>query len=133
MPAGLLPLTPDEDGDLDFEPGIYISVAVGFVVGLGSFIGALALLGHCVKDQKSLLLQLKNNLKFNFSVPVRFVNWTQSNNCCDWKRVTCNQGGHVTGLDLNSESIPSSLPLLPFYFVDGQHCFARNGSRFSNE
>ncbi|KAL7248601.1 hypothetical protein ACSBR2_003356 [Camellia fascicularis] len=43
MPVGVLPLTPDEDGDFDFEPGICISFAVGFVVGLGSFIGALAL------------------------------------------------------------------------------------------
>ncbi|KAI8015600.1 Receptor-like protein 33 [Camellia lanceoleosa] len=43
MPAGVLPLTPDEDGDLDFEPGIYVSFAVGFVVGLGSFLGALVL------------------------------------------------------------------------------------------
>ncbi|KAL7265591.1 hypothetical protein ACSBR1_003382 [Camellia fascicularis] len=29
--------------EFDFEPGIYTSFAVGFVVGLGSFIGALAL------------------------------------------------------------------------------------------
>ncbi|KAL7234952.1 hypothetical protein ACSBR1_018427 [Camellia fascicularis] len=58
-----------------------------------------------MEDQKSLLLQLKNNLKFSFSVSVRLVNWTQSNDCCGWKGVTCDQAGHISGLDLNSESI----------------------------
>ncbi|THG06288.1 hypothetical protein TEA_027499 [Camellia sinensis var. sinensis] len=193
MPAGVLPLTPDADGDLDFEPRIYKSFAVGFVVGLGSFIGALALCkrwsfhgeipntvgalvsicvlnsvskmantgsfvgyfytyrlggatfrrsgnsvvhclarmavelvelkswmeeffliaseavglvsGQCLTDQRSLLLQLKKTLNFTSVSKLRLVNWTQSNDCCGWKGVTCDQSGHVTGLDLNSESI----------------------------
>ncbi|KAL7234953.1 hypothetical protein ACSBR1_018428 [Camellia fascicularis] len=41
MPAGVLPLTPDEEGHLDFEPGIYVSVAVGFVIGWEASLGHL--------------------------------------------------------------------------------------------
>ncbi|KAI8015599.1 Receptor-like protein 6 [Camellia lanceoleosa] len=59
----------------------------------------------CLEDKKSLLLQLKNSLKFNPAISVRLVNWTPSNGCCGWKGVTCDQAGHVLVLDLNSESI----------------------------
>ncbi|THG06287.1 hypothetical protein TEA_027498 [Camellia sinensis var. sinensis] len=59
----------------------------------------------CLEDQKSLLLQLKNSLKFNPVISVRLVNWTPINDCRGWKGVTCDQAGHVTGLNLNSESI----------------------------
>ncbi|GMP51307.1 hypothetical protein CsSME_00017585 [Camellia sinensis var. sinensis] len=68
-------------------------------------IRAIPVYSQCLEDQKSLLLQLKNSLKFNPAISVRLVNWTPSNDCCGWKGVTCDQAGHVTGLDLNSESI----------------------------
>ncbi|KAI8015602.1 Receptor-like protein 6 [Camellia lanceoleosa] len=61
--------------------------------------------GQCLTDQRSLLLQLKKTLNFTSANKLRLVNWTQSNDCCGWKGVTCDQSGHVTGLDLNSESI----------------------------
>ncbi|KAF5953588.1 hypothetical protein HYC85_006444 [Camellia sinensis] len=47
---------------------------------------------QCLEDQKSLL-----------------VNWTPSNDYCGWKGVTCDQAGHVTGLDLNSEFISGGI------------------------
>ncbi|KAL7248597.1 hypothetical protein ACSBR2_003352 [Camellia fascicularis] len=64
---------------------------------------------QCLEDQKSLLLQLKNSLKFNPAISVRLVNWTPSNDCCGWKGVTCDQAHHVTGLDLNSEFISGGI------------------------
>ncbi|KAF5953586.1 hypothetical protein HYC85_006442 [Camellia sinensis] len=64
---------------------------------------------QCLEDQKSLLLQLKNSLKFNPPISIMLVNWTPSNDCCGWKGVTCDQAGHVTGLDLNSDSISSGV------------------------
>ncbi|KAL7265590.1 hypothetical protein ACSBR1_003381 [Camellia fascicularis] len=39
------------------------------------------------------------------------VNWTPSKDCCGWKGVTCDQVGHVTGLDLSSESISGGIDL----------------------
>ncbi|KAF5953585.1 hypothetical protein HYC85_006441 [Camellia sinensis] len=60
---------------------------------------------QCLEDQRSLLLQLKKTLDFNLIFSVKLVNWTQGNDCCGWKGVTCDQNGRVTGLDLNSESI----------------------------
>ncbi|CAL5388809.1 unnamed protein product [Camellia sinensis] len=60
---------------------------------------------QCLEDQRSLLLQLKKTLDFNLTFSVKLVNWSQGNDCCGWKGVTCDQHGRVTGLDLNSESI----------------------------
>ncbi|KAI8026502.1 Receptor-like protein 7 [Camellia lanceoleosa] len=64
---------------------------------------------QCLEDQRSLLLQLQNSLKFNPAISVKLVNWTPSKDCCDWKGVTCDQAGHVTGLDLNSEFISGGI------------------------
>ncbi|XP_028098238.1 receptor like protein 22-like [Camellia sinensis] len=64
---------------------------------------------QCLEDQRSLLLQLQNSLKFNPAISVKLVNWTPSKDCCDWKGVTCDQAGHVTGLDLNSEFISDGI------------------------
>ncbi|XP_058214627.1 receptor-like protein 7 [Rhododendron vialii] len=60
---------------------------------------------QCLEDQKSLLLQLKNGLQFDPDSSAKLVNWTQSNDCCQWNGVTCDHFGRVIGLDLNTESI----------------------------
>ncbi|KAF7845300.1 receptor-like protein 7 [Senna tora] len=62
---------------------------------------------HCLEDQKSLLLQLKNSLSLEFdeSSSTKLVSWNQNLNCCDWIGVSCDEEGHVTGLDLSGESI----------------------------
>ncbi|XP_058214306.1 receptor-like protein 33 [Rhododendron vialii] len=65
--------------------------------------------GKCLKDQKSLLLQLKNNLQFDLDFSVKLVTWAQSNDCCQWNGVTCDHFGRVIGLDLNTESISGGL------------------------
>ncbi|XP_028769686.1 receptor-like protein 32 [Neltuma alba] len=60
---------------------------------------------RCLEDQKSLLLRLKNSLRFNESGSIKLVSWDQSSSCCEWGGVTCDEQGHVTGLDLSGESI----------------------------
>ncbi|KAF7845292.1 receptor-like protein 7 [Senna tora] len=61
--------------------------------------------GHCLEDQKSLLLQLKNSFSFQESGSTKLVLWNESLTCCDWVGVSCDEEGHVTGLDLSAESI----------------------------
>ncbi|XP_028087114.1 receptor-like protein 7 [Camellia sinensis] len=76
-----------------------------FLIPFFTFLVTGLVSGQCLTDQRSLLLQLKKTLNFTSVSKLRLVNWTQSNDCCGWKGVTCDQSGHVTGLDLNSESI----------------------------
>ncbi|KAF7143869.1 hypothetical protein RHSIM_Rhsim05G0219900 [Rhododendron simsii] len=64
---------------------------------------------HCLENQKSLLLQLKNGLQFNPNSSVKLVNWARTNDCCQWNGVTCDHFGRVIGLDLNTESISGAL------------------------
>ncbi|KAF7143697.1 hypothetical protein RHSIM_Rhsim05G0220600 [Rhododendron simsii] len=64
---------------------------------------------QCLHKQKSLLLQLKNTLTFNPENSSKLTNWTQTLDCCQWEGVTCDQNGHVTGLDLSSESITNGI------------------------
>ncbi|THG19732.1 hypothetical protein TEA_028284 [Camellia sinensis var. sinensis] len=60
---------------------------------------------QCLEDQRSLLLQLKNCLKFNRIISDKLVNWTPNSDCCGWKGVTCGQ----VGLNLNSEFISGGI------------------------
>ncbi|AES86942.1 putative leucine-rich repeat-containing, plant-type, leucine-rich repeat domain, L [Medicago truncatula] len=65
--------------------------------------------GYCHGHQRSLLLQLKNNLIFNSEISSKLVHWKQSeHDCCQWDGVTC-KDGHVTALDLSQESISGGL------------------------
>ncbi|XP_065625774.1 receptor-like protein 7 [Quercus suber] len=65
--------------------------------------------GQCLDDQKSLLLQFKNSLKFNTTFSTKLVHWNVSRDCCSWEGVTCSNEsfskGHVIGLNLTDESI----------------------------
>ncbi|XP_059668047.1 receptor-like protein 7 [Cornus florida] len=66
--------------------------------------------GQCLNDQPSLLVQLKNSLKFDSSFSTKLIHWNQNQNqstdCCHWSGVSCdNTTGRVIGMDLNSESI----------------------------
>ncbi|KAM7477819.1 hypothetical protein LguiA_026032 [Lonicera macranthoides] len=61
---------------------------------------------QCLEDQRSLLLQLKNTLKFYSSSSTKLVQWNHHNkDCCLWEGITCSKAGHVTGLDLSGEFI----------------------------
>ncbi|XP_057458080.1 receptor-like protein 7 [Lotus japonicus] len=59
----------------------------------------------CLEDQQLQLLQLKNSLKLNLDRSSKLKLWNQSIACCDWSGVSCDDGGHVIGLDLSGESI----------------------------
>ncbi|XAR68789.1 hypothetical protein NMG60_11000155 [Bertholletia excelsa] len=61
--------------------------------------------GQCLPDQRSLLVQLKSNLKYNSSFSVKVVTWTDETDCCNWKGVGCDEVGCVTSLDLSNEFI----------------------------
>ncbi|XP_027337247.1 receptor-like protein 7 [Abrus precatorius] len=61
---------------------------------------------QCREDQRSLLLELKNNLKFEHESSSKLKWWNQSTACCEWRGVTCDEERHVIiGLDLSGESI----------------------------
>ncbi|XP_058734536.1 receptor-like protein 43 [Vicia villosa] len=59
----------------------------------------------CLQDQQSLLLQLKNNFTFDPQFSTKLKLWNENTACCNWSGVTCNNEGHVIGLDLSQESI----------------------------
>ncbi|KAK4724679.1 hypothetical protein R3W88_027458 [Solanum pinnatisectum] len=50
--------------------------------------------GHCLGDQKALLLKLKNGLTFDSSLSTKL-----------WPGVSCDQKGHVLVLELDNETI----------------------------
>ncbi|XP_061368233.1 receptor-like protein 35 [Gastrolobium bilobum] len=64
--------------------------------------------GSCLSHQRSMLLHLKNNLIFNITKSQKLILWNQSDDCCLWPGVTCNEG-HVIALDLSHESISGGL------------------------
>ncbi|XP_062165764.1 receptor-like protein 6 [Alnus glutinosa] len=76
--------------------------------------------GQCLGSQKSLLLQLKNNLTFypltfNPAMSKKLAQWNQSHDCCFWEGVNCAEG-HVIGLDLSNEAISGGLDNLSSLF-----------------
>ncbi|KAF3448069.1 hypothetical protein FNV43_RR08777 [Rhamnella rubrinervis] len=64
--------------------------------------------GQCLSDQRSLLLQLKKNLKFNSARSKKLVQWNEASDCCLWQGVICEEG-RVTGLNLSNESITGGI------------------------
>ncbi|XP_058729115.1 receptor-like protein 7 [Vicia villosa] len=65
----------------------------------------LVVSAKCLQDQQSLLLQFKNNLTFDSQSSTKLKLWNENTACCNWSGVTCNNEGHVIGLDLSYESI----------------------------
>ncbi|XP_020235701.1 receptor-like protein 9DC3 [Cajanus cajan] len=61
--------------------------------------------GQIVEDQQQSLLKLKNSLEFEHEKSSKLVYWNSSIDCCEWRGVTCDEEGHVIGLDLSGESI----------------------------
>ncbi|GJT59666.1 leucine-rich repeat protein [Tanacetum coccineum] len=64
---------------------------------------------QCLSDQKSSLLSLKNDLKFDSSHSTKLVGWNRSVECCTWGGVSCDETGHVIVLDLRNESISGGI------------------------
>ncbi|PQQ00593.1 receptor-like protein 12 isoform X1 [Prunus yedoensis var. nudiflora] len=59
-------------------------------------------------DQQSLLLQLKNSLKFNSAESKKLAQWKNGSDYCSWEGVSC-KDRCVSHLDLSSESISGGL------------------------
>nr|KYP33486.1 LRR receptor-like serine/threonine-protein kinase GSO1 [Cajanus cajan] len=64
--------------------------------------------GYFVGQECSTLLHLKNSLIFNPTISKKLSLWNQSEDCCQWHGVTCNEG-LVVALDLSEESISGGL------------------------
>ncbi|XP_055814358.1 receptor-like protein 47 [Solanum dulcamara] len=73
----------------------------------------------CLQDQKTLLLQLRNNLTYNSEISPKLVKWNpRIDDCCKWQGVSCNGAGQVIGLDLSDESFSGSInPLANLKFL----------------
>ncbi|CAL9002859.1 unnamed protein product [Prunus brigantina] len=64
---------------------------------------------QCPSDQQSLLLQLKNSLKFDSAKSNKLKQWKNGSDYCSWEGVSCKEDGCVSHLDLSSESISGGL------------------------
>ncbi|CAJ1949387.1 unnamed protein product [Sphenostylis stenocarpa] len=64
--------------------------------------------GYLLGHECSMLLHLKNSLTFNPTISKKLTLWNQSEDCCQWHGVTCNES-RVIALDLSEESISGQL------------------------
>ncbi|XP_057803055.1 receptor-like protein 19 [Salvia miltiorrhiza] len=64
---------------------------------------------QCLHHQKTLLLQLRNELNFDSSASTKLVQWNQSDECCKWHGVECDPSGYVVGLQLDNEYISGGI------------------------
>ncbi|KAK4407620.1 Receptor-like protein 35 [Sesamum angolense] len=60
---------------------------------------------QCLEDQRTVLLELKNDLIFDSTLSTKLVLWNQTRDCCSWEGVECDGTGHVINLQLNEEGI----------------------------
>ncbi|KAL1542427.1 receptor-like protein 7 [Salvia divinorum] len=77
-----------------------------FISILSSFIFTHSSCAQCLHHQKSLLLQLKNELIFNSSISSKLVHWNQSD---EWYGVECDAAGNVVSLQLDDEAISGGI------------------------
>ncbi|KAH6769317.1 hypothetical protein C2S51_014653 [Perilla frutescens var. frutescens] len=64
---------------------------------------------QCLDDQKTLLLELKNELIFDSSISEKLVQWNQTDECCSWYGVECDGAGYVISLQLDDEAISGGI------------------------
>nr|GMD78936.1 receptor-like protein 12 [Ipomoea batatas] len=86
-------------------------------------------LGHCLPDQKSVLLQIRSEITYNSSASTKLVLWDEGADCCEWPGLSCNAAtGFITSLDLSDDesirggfnvSLLSKLPSLSVIRLDG--------------
>nr|GMD78921.1 receptor-like protein 12 [Ipomoea batatas] len=61
-------------------------------------------LGHCLPDQKSVLLQIRSEITYNSSESTKLVLWDEGGDCCRWPGLSCNAAtGFITSLDLSDD------------------------------
>nr|GME06585.1 receptor-like protein 12 [Ipomoea batatas] len=85
-------------------------------------------LGHCLPNQKSVLLQIRSEITYNSSESTKLALWDEGADCCRWPGLSCNAAtGFITSLDLSDGSIRggfnvsllSKLPSLSVIRLDG--------------
>ncbi|KAL0458937.1 UNVERIFIED_CONTAM: Receptor-like protein 40 [Sesamum latifolium] len=59
--------------------------------------------------QRTLLLELKNDLIFDSTQSTKLVLWNQTQDCCSWDGVECDGAGHVISLQLDEEGISGGI------------------------
>ncbi|KAL0389162.1 UNVERIFIED_CONTAM: Receptor-like protein 40 [Sesamum calycinum] len=64
---------------------------------------------QCLEDQRTLLLELKNELIFSSTVSTKLVLWNHTQDCCSWEGAECDGAGHVISLQLNEEGISGGI------------------------
>ncbi|KAL0419349.1 UNVERIFIED_CONTAM: Receptor-like protein Cf-9 [Sesamum radiatum] len=64
---------------------------------------------QCLEDQRTLLLELKNDLIFESTLSTKLVLWNQTQDCCSWYGVECDGTGHVISLQLYQEGISGGI------------------------
>ncbi|KAL0389158.1 UNVERIFIED_CONTAM: Receptor-like protein Cf-9 [Sesamum calycinum] len=64
---------------------------------------------QCLEDQRTLLLELKNELIFDRPQSRKLVLWNQTQDCCSWDGVECDGTGHVISLQLDQEGISGGI------------------------
>ncbi|XP_057789477.1 receptor-like protein 7 [Salvia miltiorrhiza] len=63
----------------------------------------------CLHYQKTVLLQLKDELSFDSYISTKLVRWNESDECCKWPGVECDAAGYVVSLQLDHESISGGI------------------------
>ncbi|XP_031102079.1 receptor like protein 27-like isoform X2 [Ipomoea triloba] len=83
-------------------PWLFLISLLGIICGFNISLVA----AQCMSDQKTLLLQLRSSLKFDPTFSTKLVYWNRNTeNCCYWPGVECDDSGHVISLILDNESI----------------------------
>ncbi|GKD08920.1 putative leucine-rich repeat domain superfamily protein, partial [Tanacetum coccineum] len=66
--------------------------------------------GQCQINHQTILIQLKNELQFDYSLSTKLVSWKpNATDCCSWGGVTCSIKGEVIGIDLSNEIISGGI------------------------
>nr|GLL45328.1 receptor-like protein 12 [Ipomoea trifida] len=60
-------------------------------------------LGHCLPDQKSVLLQIRTEITHNSFASPKLMLWDEGGDCCRWPGLSCNDAGYITSLDLSGD------------------------------
>ncbi|PIN00752.1 Leucine-rich repeat protein [Handroanthus impetiginosus] len=71
---------------------------------------------QCLADQKSLLLGLRNSLRFDLSYSTKLVHWNHTKDCCNWDGVECDVFGHIISLQLDQEMISGGIENSEYLF-----------------
>nr|GMD75362.1 receptor-like protein 12 [Ipomoea batatas] len=89
-------------------------------------------LGHCLPDQRSVLLQIRSEITYNSSESTKLVLWDEGGDCCLWPGLSCNDAGYITSLDLSDdESITGGFNVSLLYKLPSLSVIRLDGVKFS--